>query len=471
MLLAWVVLPLLLLAICAGLGLLVDAIGGRRLPGALIAPVGFAAAILLAQLATLAGAGVPLTAALVILLAGVGPASSLPWRFGRPDPWAVGAALAVFALFAAPVVLSGEPTFAAYGKADDIAGWLASADGDPNGLALPFAVAQQFLGGEAAWHFQPYVALLGALLSLCVWQIAASDIDHTRVGSKSAAPLDPRSRGLVAFLAAVPALIFGYAGLASPLVLGARVWLALAILAALTAVTVALSLWVARSQSPAALSAFAAALLGCAVLASANVGLAPYGSLSELRQVNERFAGEGPALIVEPDPLATRYFLRDLAPGGAVDPEEAGVPPSAAARGEPAEADQIDYRAMLEYSLLIVPRSPEQSRPPLPYRRVWLGEDYEVWRLPATATFRLLFHYPVGGPGAATGLPNCSETVGLGLLGLANQLGAPPEDISLVAAAPRRGARLGPTIAVPVDRASDLCGRHWDWIEAISPAG
>ena len=51
---------------------------------------------------------------------------------------------------------------------------------------------------------------------------------------------------------------------------------------------------------------------------------------------------------------------------------------------------------------------------------------------------------------------------GLGLLALANQLGAAPQDITLIAAA---------IVAVPVDRARDLCGRPWDWIEAIAPAG
>jgi len=236
---------------------------------------------------------------------------------------------------------------------------------------------------------------------------------------------------------------------------------------------VALGLSVASRWPGLGLSLFAVALFACAVLASANVVLAPHDRLAELRQIDERFAGEGPALIVERNPYA-RYFLRDLAPNGAIDPEEARVPlhgDATSAGEEPFDTDRLDYRALLDYPLLVVPRSSFQSRPSLPYKRAWLGEDYEVWRLPPTATFRLLFHYPVGGRGAATGLPNCSETVGLGLLGLANQLGAPPEDISLVAAAPRRGARLGPTVAVPVDRASDLCGRRWDWIEAIAPTG
>ena len=218
---------------------------------------------------------------------------------------------------------------------------------------------------------------------------------------------------------------------------------------------------------------FAAALTACAVLASANVALAPLRPPRRATPDRRALRGGGtdadrraqpirPLLLARPRPRRRRRPRRGAGSLHA-DATSAGE--------EPFDTDRLDYRALLVYPLLIVPRSPSQSRPPLPYRRAWLGEDYEVWRLPPTATFRLLFHMPVGGPGDAAALPNCSETVGLGLLGLANQLGARPKTSSLVAAAPRRGARLGPTVAVPVDRASDLCGRRWDWIEAIGPAG
>ena len=266
---------------------------------------------------------------------------------------------------------------------------------------------------------------------------------------ESAARLRPRA--LIAFLAVIPALVFGYAGWISPLALGAGVWLALAILVALTASTVALSLWIARSQPPAALAAFAAALLACAVLASAGASLAPYERLGELDEIDQRFAGEGPAILSKRAPTPPTSWRASIQPSD--------VPPTPTGS---------NYREVLDYPLLVVPRSPSQSRPPSPYRRVWVGEDYEVWRLPKVATFRLLFHMPIGEPGAPVALPDCSQTVGLGLLALANQLGAAWQDITLIAAAPRRGERLGPIVGVPVDRASELCGRRWDWIEAIS---
>ena len=478
MIVAWVASPLALAALCAGLGLLADALSGRRLPGTLVAPAGLVAMVALGALAGLAGAGIALTATALIVAAGLGPLAALPWRFGRPDPWAAGAALAVFALFA-PVVLSGDPTFAVYGDAATMAQWLSLLAGDPGGPLVPIAVAEQLLGGEAAWYLQPYLALIGALIALTAWQFArAPDIDHTRGGSISGtapggASLSPRACALVAFIAAVPALIFGYAGPFSALSLDLDPWLAFAALLALCAATFAVAFRVASTQPPAALALLAAALAACALFASATVALAPYERLEQLRAVDERFAGEGPALIVERDPLAP-YFLRDLAPDGAVDPEAAGLPERSGEQSggeEPFDTDQFDFEALLAYPLLIVPRSEAHSRPPLPYRRVYSGESYEVWRLPPTATFRLLHHMSIGGPLSAASLPDCSQTVGLGLLALANQLGAAPQDITLIAAAPRRGERLGRVVGVPVDRASDLCGRRWDWIEAIAPAG
>jgi hypothetical protein len=482
----------MVLAICGGLGLLLDALCGRRLPGALVAPAGFAALVLVAGAMTLAEATEPYAASLAIVLAGVGAVASLPWRFGRPDPWLIAAALAVFALFAAPVVLSGDPTFASYGELADNMTWLAIASGDPSGPVLPLAAVQRLLGGEVAWHLQPYLALLGALLSLCAWQLAGRALE------------DPRPRSLVAFLAATPALVFGYAGWGGAQELAAATLLALAAaltlplwreaplhltewapltiavlallivlapfppplsldlgtllatvaLTGLIAAAAALGVWLATAHPPAALLLFAAALTACAAIASANASLAPYDRLVELGQIDERFSDRGPALLFEPSPYS-EYFLRDL------DLSER----------TPSDPDQIDFRALLAYPLLVQPRSPEQSRPPLPYRRQWRGERYEVWQLPPVATFRLLFHMAIGAPGAPAALPDCSQVVGLGLLALSNQLGALPQQIPLIAAAPRRGSRLGPTVAVPVDRASELCGRRWDWIEAIAPAG
>lgn len=223
---AWIVYPLVLLALSIGLGLLVDALCGRRLPGALIAPVGFAAAIVVGQFTTLSDGTAELTVPALLLLAAIGVAFSLPWRFGRPDLWPAAAAVGVFAVFAAPVVLTGEPTFAGYIKLDDTATWLALTDrvmehgrslegleastylatleanlsaGYPVGVFIPFGAAQELVGGDLAWVFHPYQAFMVAMLALSLWEIFGGIVPR------------PRLRAFAAFVAAQPTLLFGYA--------------------------------------------------------------------------------------------------------------------------------------------------------------------------------------------------------------------------------------------------------------------
>ena len=51
-----------------------------------------------------------------------------PWRGGWPSPWLAAGLAAVFAVYAAPIVLSGSATFAGYIRLDDTATWLALTD-------------------------------------------------------------------------------------------------------------------------------------------------------------------------------------------------------------------------------------------------------------------------------------------------------------------------------------------------------
>ena len=670
MLVAWVVYPLVLLALCAGVGLLVDVLTGWRLPGALVAPVGLAAIVVVGQFTTMADATAELTVPLLVGLAAAGLALSLPWRRGPLDPVPAAVAIAVFLVFGAPVILSGEPTFAGFVRLDDTATWLALTDrvmehgrglgglapstyeltldfnlgtGYPIGVFIPFGAAQKLVGGDLAWVFQPYLAFLGAMLALVLWEIARA-VDSWAAGAttkSTAAPaaLADRSglRAAVAFLAAQPALLYGYslwggvkelgaavfialaaalapaalraaraeaddaasgglaaaaeaarptaplalaaAALVGVLSLGGLVWLgpmllALAVLAVrglgprgalargaafaallvlfvlpillvggfspfqsgltseselgnligplnplqalgiwpsgdfrvdpgatlaaslligLAAAAAILGLWAAwrarattvllyatvllaaaaiviigspwvdgkalATAAPVALAlalvaaaaalsldrvagavllvAIAAGVLWSNALAYRDVSLAPYAQLRELEQIGAEFAGEGPALMTEYNPYGARHFLRELDAEGAselrsrlVSTREGGE----VEKGAAADTDELELNGLLEYRTLVLRTSPARSRPPLPYRLVWSGEDYEVWQRPQAPTLSVLSHQPLGGPLDAAALPNCSEIVGLGLLDLSNQLGAPGGDIELVAA-------------------------------------
>lgn len=225
MFVAWVVYPLVLLVLCTGLGLLVDVLCGRRLRGALIPPLGLAAIVVVGGFTTATDATAELTVPVVLALAALGFGLSLPWRFGRPDPLPIAVAVGVFFVFGAPVIFSGEPTFAGYITLDDTATWLALTDrlmehgrslsgldyssyyatleynlagGYPIGAFIPFGTAQKLVGGDLAWVFQPYLSFLAAMLSLGLWEVL-------RIVRRA------RLRAIAAFIAAQPALLYGYA--------------------------------------------------------------------------------------------------------------------------------------------------------------------------------------------------------------------------------------------------------------------
>ena len=131
----------------------------------------------------------------------------------------------MYGFFAAPVVLSGDATFAGYIKLDDTATWLAMTDRlmehgrDLNGLAPssyeaaldvnlsigypvgafpPLGIGAKLVGQDVAWVFQPYMALLAAYMGLALYVLAGRVIDSR--------PL----RALAATVASQPALLFAY---------------------------------------------------------------------------------------------------------------------------------------------------------------------------------------------------------------------------------------------------------------------
>ena len=128
MFVSWFLFPLVLTALCLGCGLLLEKLSGQRLPGPLIAPAGFAVVLVATWIFTSRGETATLATPAVVLLAIAGAALTYPWGDRRLDRWALAAALGAYAVYAAPVVLSGNPTFAGYIKLDDTATWLAMTD-------------------------------------------------------------------------------------------------------------------------------------------------------------------------------------------------------------------------------------------------------------------------------------------------------------------------------------------------------
>jgi hypothetical protein len=222
--LCWLAFPLVLALLSAGLGLLVEHAAGARVADSLLLPCGFAALVTLTSLATASGGTARLATPLAASLAGLGlvlGARTRRWRLG----WAGAAALGVFAMAAAPVVLTGEAGFAGYTQLDDISTFLALAShsiahgrdlsglapstyeatlavnlkaGYPLGSFVPLAAARPLVGQDLAWLWQPYLTYLLVLLAMSLWALAGPVVRDARV------------RGVAVFIAAQPALLYAY---------------------------------------------------------------------------------------------------------------------------------------------------------------------------------------------------------------------------------------------------------------------
>jgi hypothetical protein len=223
MILSWLVYPLVLAALGGGWGVLVEKAMGREVADALVIPLGLAAVLVIGGLFT-AFSG---TASVATPLCAVGAAAGLVW--GRPwrrlSRWPALAAIGVLIAYGLPVLLSGHATFLGYLRLDDTATWFDITDnvmahgrsvsglspstyalvmsGDvgpayPLGAFALFGVSHQLVGIDLAWIFQPYLACCGAAIALCIYALAEPLI------------ASPRRRALVAFLAAQPALLYGY---------------------------------------------------------------------------------------------------------------------------------------------------------------------------------------------------------------------------------------------------------------------
>ena len=228
MLLSWVVFPAVMVAVWAGCGLAVARVTPGGLPRGLVLPVGFATALVIASSATAAEPTARLAAPVVLALAVTGFLVAGDRRGWIPDPWAGGAAAAVFVVFGAPVLATGTATFTGYIQLDDIATWLAITDqvtqrgrdlsgldtassfrqvvrdylpgGYPVGAFLPLGLGHDFMiGRDIAWLFAPTMALTSGLLTLTLTEVVKPVLAR------------PWARAVVAFLAAQSALLVAYA--------------------------------------------------------------------------------------------------------------------------------------------------------------------------------------------------------------------------------------------------------------------
>ena len=223
LILSWVLFPLALAVVGAGWGTLVERGAGTRVNGALLLPLGLAAAIVVAGTLTAFSATAPAAVPVVAVGAVAGLIFAWPgWRLGR---WALLAAIGVLVVYGAPVVLSGQATFAGFVKLDDTATWLnvvdhlmahgSSVAGEPAssyslvysgdvGPSYPFGsfvllgVGHSLTGIDSAWVFQPYEACCAAAVVLCLYVLMEALIASARI------------RAVLAFLAAQAALLYGY---------------------------------------------------------------------------------------------------------------------------------------------------------------------------------------------------------------------------------------------------------------------
>jgi len=223
---AWILFPAVLAVLCLGIGALVERLSRVPLPGPVLLSIGLAGMIVVTQACTYWDATAELATPLVVVLAVAGIVVARErLRALRPDGWALAAAAGVFAVFAAPVFLSGDPTFAGYGVLGDtsihfvlidrlmehgrnvsdlapssyksaLQGYFDTAY--PTGAHTALGAARPLVGQDVAWVFQPFLAFVMALTAGLLYELAGSVVR-------------PRfARAAIAFVAAQPALVFAY---------------------------------------------------------------------------------------------------------------------------------------------------------------------------------------------------------------------------------------------------------------------
>ncbi len=199
-LLAFIWAPLVLYALSVGLALLAERVLRFSLPNALLAPVGLAVLIALVMPVYRLGADAGLVAPGTLVCAALGIALSYRSLPGRLNPgWPGVAALGAFALYMAPVALTGHWTWPGYNFVNDTASNFLFADllsrqgvslpetvdsttatiqsvpvnlGYPVGAHGLLATIQALSGAELAAVYHPLLSSVAALAAMALAQLA-----------------------------------------------------------------------------------------------------------------------------------------------------------------------------------------------------------------------------------------------------------------------------------------------------------
>lgn len=228
LLVAWLLFPLVALVLCTGVGLLVDRLGGGGLPGPLVPGAGLCGLIVATQLTTAWSWSAPATLPVAVTLGIAGAVAARARLRGlRLDGWAAAAAIATLCVTGAPVVLSGQATFAGYTVLADTSVHVAGADAllehgrdfsalPPssyqgalvsyyNGSAYPagaptaLGTISRLAGEDPLWVFAPFMALLLGQLTLALYGLAGTALPSGAL------------RAVVAAVAAQSAIVVTYA--------------------------------------------------------------------------------------------------------------------------------------------------------------------------------------------------------------------------------------------------------------------
>lgn len=154
-------------------------------------------------------------------------------------------------------------------------------------------------------------------------------------------------------------------------------------------------------------------VLASDALAYHVVQLAPTDRMAALRDLDHRFAGEGPILFNEPEQFA-KNFLGDtrLNVGAeALTPVQTQlrVPQAFAYLWFDLDDETLPY--VERFPLIVVRRSPVNSRPPSNFHRVYENAYYEVWR--RSSRPRVLEHLPLQAVHHPALRPRCADVMAL----------------------------------------------------------